>query len=236
VRSIQCRRGRGEPEAAEALAREALERGGFLDDGGIWAEWSLATFGDLRRPLAGALAAWPGSAAAASRHGAELRSTVEDLAERGAVRINCGGPRFEADDGKVWSADRFFLGGMGTREEPALAEGPRTSGTWEAPLHQVSRSFPGDRQIRPAYRVPLPAGRYAVSLHFAETSPKKSGVRVFGALLERQAVLDNYALLRNGFAAVKSFETEVRDGFLDLDFLAERADPLITAIAIERRE
>jgi serine/threonine protein kinase/WD40 repeat protein len=238
VRSIECRRRRSELEAAERLAREALERGRLVDDGGIWAEWSLVTFRDLHRPLAEALAAWPGSQATASRHGAELRSTVEDLAERGAVRINCGGPRFEAKDGKVWSADRFHLGGLGVREEPEAAAGPPISGTEEAPLYQSARSFPGDRLIRPAYRVPVPAGRYAVSLHFAEIRSKNPGGRVFGATIERKVVLESHELLRAGFAAaeVKSFDVEVRDGFLDLDFLAEQADPMISAIAIERRE
>jgi WD40 repeat protein len=238
IRSIECRRGRGEADAAEALARAALERGGLLDDGGIWAEWSLVTFRDLHRPLSESLASWPGSQAAASRHGTELRTTVEDLAVRGAVRINCGGARLEAKDGNVWPSDRFFLGGMGAREEPPAAEGPPISGTGEAQLYQSSRSFPGDRQIRPAYRVPLPPGRYTVSLHFAEIRSQEPGSRVFGAVLERQVVLESYEPLRAGFAAAEtySFESEVRDGFLDLDFLAERGDPMISAIGIERRE
>ncbi|MBI4604523.1 MAG: hypothetical protein HY721_21385 [Planctomycetes bacterium] len=238
VRSIECRRRRGEPEAAEIVAREALERGGLVDDGAIWAEWSLVTFRDLRRPLTEALAAWPGSQAEASRHGTELRSTVEDLAERGAVRINCGGARFESKDGQVWSADRFFLGGVGAFEPVVAAGVLAIPGAADALLHRSSRSFPGDRRIRPAYRVPLPAGRYAVSLHFAEVSFKQAGSRIIGALLERQVVLENYEPLHAGFAAaeVKSFEVEVHDGFLDLDFLAEKADPVISAIAIERRE
>ncbi len=238
VRLIECHRKRGDSEAAMALAREALERGGLVDDGGIWVEWSLVAFRDLRRPLTEALAAWPGSQATASRHGAELRSTVEDLAERGAVRINCGGPRFESKDGKAWSADRFYLGGMGAREEPEAAAGPPISGTEEAPLYQSARSFPGDRQIRPAYRVPLPAGRYAVSLCFAEIHSKKPGNRAFGATLERNIVLESYEPLRAGFAVaeVKFFEVEVQDGFLDLDFLAEQADPVISAIEIERQK
>ena len=238
VRSIECHRRRGELEAAQVLARTSLERGGLVDDGGIWAEWSLTTFGDLRRPLRDALAAWPGLQAAASRHGAELRSTVEELVERGAVRINCGGQRFESKDGRVWSADRFYLGGMGAREESTAAGSPPTPATQEAPLFQSHRSFAGDRQIRPAYRVPIPAGRYAVSLYFAEKSYKEAGSRVFGILLERKVALESYEPLRAGFAAteVKSFEVEIRDGFLDLDFLAERANPMISAIAIERRE
>jgi hypothetical protein len=73
---------------------------------------------------------------------------------------------------------------------------------------------------------------------YAETAFKKPGSRVFGALLERRVVLESYEPRRAGFATaeVKSFDVEVRDGFLDLDFLAERADPTISAIAIERRE
>ncbi len=238
VRSIQCSRRRGEAERAEALAREALERGGLLDDGAVWSQWSLATFGDLRRPLPEALAAWPGAEAAASRHGAELRSTVEDFAERGAVRINCGGPRLEGKDGTFWSSDRFFLGGKGASEKPTRVERALISGSGDARLHQSSRTFPGERQIRPAYRVPVPPGRYSVSLHFAETALKKPGSRTFGLILERKLVLEAYDPWRSAFTApeVKTFEVDVRDGFLDLDLLAERAEPMICAIAIERLE
>jgi hypothetical protein len=76
-----------------------------------------------------------------------------------------------------------------------------------------------------------------VGLHFAETEAGKTGRRIFGALLERRTVLAGYEPLRAGFATaqVQSFEVEVTDGFLDLDFLAEEPNPILSGLSVERR-
>src|SRR5690606_6249539 len=221
-----------------AFAREALENGGLLDDGGIWAEWSLATFGDLRRPLSDALASWPTGAAAKSRHGAELRSIVEDLSTRGAVRINCGGDRIETEDGVVWSDDKLFLGGMYLFGESRTRGGSPARAAGRTAHKESQRAFPGDQQIRPAYRVPIPPGRYTATLHCAERYARSPGERVFDILLEGNVVLEGYEPPRelDSPAGITSFEVDVRDGFLDIDFLSVRGSPVISALEIERAE
>jgi serine/threonine protein kinase/WD40 repeat protein len=234
IRSVQCLRRRGEARDAETLAREALEGGGLLDDGGIWAEWSLATFGDLRLPLGEALASWPVAAAAASRHGAERRSTAEDLAARGVVRINCGGTRIETKEGVVWSADQFFLGGMYMLDEQPAPGQLQNRTAASSAIYDSQRAFSGSQQIRPAYRVPVPPGRYTVTLHFAEKFARNPGERVFGALIEGHVVFEGYEppRLRAGAAGTRSFEVEVRDGFLDLDFLSGRGSPVVSGLEV----
>ena len=122
VRSIEGREAHGEPGAAEALAREALERGGFVDDGGIWAEWSLVTFRDLRRPLT-ELAAWLGRTRRPVATASCARPSRNFPSGSGAHQL--GGPRFEASDGKVWSADCFARGHR-RREEPKAPRGLRS--------------------------------------------------------------------------------------------------------------
>jgi len=55
-------------------------------------------------------------------------------------------------------------------------------------------------------------------------------------LLEGERVLENYDPSSYGFATAekKSFEAEVRDGILNIDFVRRVRDPKISAIEIER--
>lgn len=202
------------------------------------AGWDAGIKSSGTRQLSEALASWPQVPPPGGGYGPHLRALVEELAEQGAVRIRCGGPRLESNDGKVWSADRFFLGGNITGEGSSGGGSPETQGTADARIYKSQRSFPGSRQLRPGYRVPFVPGRLRVSLHFAEIVHRNLGTRVFTVLLERKPVLVGYEPLRAGFATpdAKTFEIEVADGFLDIDFLAERAEPMISAIEIERVE
>jgi WD40 repeat protein/tetratricopeptide (TPR) repeat protein len=236
LRRAACLGALGEIEPCETLLRESLERGELIDDGGLWAEWSLVTFRDLRRPLTEALSTWPGGDKPTSRHGTDLRFVVAELASRGALRINCGGSACRSRDGTDWSEDRFYLGGVGLRGGTPDGASP-VAGTELDPVYRDHRRFWGDREVRPGYRIPIPPGRYLVGLHFAETEAGKTGRRIFGALLERRTVLAGYEPLRAGFATaqVQSFEVEVTDGFLDLDFLAEEPNPILSGLSVERR-
>ena len=81
---------------------------------------------------------------------------------------------------------------------------------------------------RPAYRV---------NLHIAEIFYRERGQRSFSVLLEGKPVLESYEPLAAGFskAETRSFEVDVTDGFLDIEFRHGGADnPKISAISIER--
>ena len=77
-----------------------------------------------------------------------------------------------------------------------------------------------------------------MSLHFAEVAFREPGHRSFSVLLQRKRVLERYEPLGAGFgtAEAKTFETRVDLGFLDLDFLAESDEPVISALEIEMKE
>ena len=77
-----------------------------------------------------------------------------------------------------------------------------------------------------------------MTLHFAEISFAEPGKRTFGVVLEGKKVLEGYEPPLKAGAPVaeeKVFQVEVLDGFLDVEFLREREDPTVSAIAIERR-
>ena len=92
-----------------------------------------------------------------------------------------------------------------------------------------------------AYRVPLPPGRYRVTLHFAEVYglTRVPGTRVFDVLLEGEAVLENYDMRAEaGFATADfySFPVDVEDGILEIGFVRRVENPKFSAIEIERVE
>jgi len=126
---------------------------------------------------------------------------------------------------KDTSDDRFHRGG--TSRGPCFYEISGDDGR----LYQWSRSF-SPAETAGGYRIPLPSGRYRATLYAAETwmadcFPRRTEVRCEGA-----AVLTEYAPPGLGVADLRSFEVEVADGILDLEFLAEREPAVIAAIEI----
>lgn len=173
------------------------------------------------------VAALPTRATSEGR-GAEILWILEELSQGRALRINCGGEEHRGRAGIVWSRDRFFTGGR------RIATSVEIASTDDDPLYQSQRSF-ARGTIRPAgYRVPVPSGRYRVTLHFAEIEVKELELRYFDASLEGERVLPRHIPLRAGFAtaAAETFETEVRDGMLDIDFEQRSREPIIAALEI----
>jgi serine/threonine protein kinase/WD40 repeat protein len=237
LRQLECHGIRGEHDQVRSIAHDSIVRGQLLDDEGVWTAWVLSTFRDPNGPLSDSLSAWPEAArAAAGTRGPVFRSIIEELSRSRAVRINCGGAGFTSKSGKVWWSDRFFLSGAPLPEDfsPSLA----IEGTGDGALYRTQRWFPGERPLRPGYRLPLPPGRYRVSLHFAEVVSNDHGRRSFSVYLQRKPVLEAYEPLNVGFATadVKTFEAQVAGGYLDLDFFVENNEPVIAAIEIERRD
>jgi serine/threonine protein kinase/WD40 repeat protein len=234
LRRLECHRALGEHERAETLAREAISGGELIDDGGVWVAWIDAMSRGLEKPLRELLAAWPEAPPAPNAgRGSDLRWVVEELAASGALRINCGGPAVAAGSGKRWGADRCFVSGaLSTASSPSGGDPPAEGGDL-AEIRRSHRRFPGDRQMRPAYSVPLVPGRYRVGLHFPETAAPAAA---FTILIEGRMVREGFSVLRPepAAAAVETFEIEVDDGFLDLDFLAETGEPMVAGIEIER--
>jgi hypothetical protein len=159
------------------------------------------------------------------------------LASDEAIRISCGGKDF-ATEGFTWSRDRFFLGG----ELYYLADlDALYAGRDEAALYQTERYFFADQEtelgkLAVGYRIPLPSGKYRVSLHFVEGHWKERGKRVFDVLLNRETEISNYEPLAVGFGKVDILERDVRveDRVLRVDFRRIEENPKISAFEIRR--
>ncbi|WP_171036576.1 CBM96 family carbohydrate-binding protein [Dyadobacter sediminis] len=159
---------------------------------------------------------------------------LTDPADVPAIRINAGGKEFTTADGRVFQADAFF-------------DGRRTSFVGQVDILNT----PDDDLYRNTrsedffnYDIPVQTGVYKVTLHFAEiywgVSPNRPAIdirRKFNVEAEGQLKLENYSILRKAgaplTAVTETFETDVKDGFLSLQFvkIADRAS--VAAIEVE---
>jgi len=142
----------------------------------------------------------------------------------GTLRIRCGGGGFVDSGQTKWSADVFYNGGFSYASSASIAGSP------DAGLYQSERA---GKQF--GYRIPLPAGDYTVRLHFAEIYWKNPGSRVFSVAMEGKqiaAALDLCASPGPGAVFVKEMLQSVTDGFLDLDFAAQKDNAKVSAIEI----
>ena len=167
----------------------------------------------------------------------ELVWVERQLREKGAVRLNCGGPAVTTQDGKEWSKDRFY--GWGLPGEIEDEQQPlEIIGTPDAALFETNRWFHPDVS-ETWYQIPVPNGRYRVRLHFAEIGKDEleAGKRVFDVTVEGDTVLERYdPVERVGYATVDvhEFEAEVRDGWLDLRANDSKLKSFFSAIEVEK--
>lgn len=93
---------------------------------------------------------------------------LEGARQRGeaAIRINAGGEELVDHEGRRWLADRFFVGGA-SKKSPFKIEG-----TADQEIYRNYREDDG-KMTRLSYAIPVPPGRYSVTLHFAESDPKQ---------------------------------------------------------------
>ena len=87
------------------------------------------------------------------------------------------------------------------------------------------------------YSFNVPTGNYTVNLHFADVFDGTAGIglRVFDVVIEDELVLDDLDIYRevgHDAALVESFSVAVTDGQLNLEFLHEIENPIISAIEI----
>jgi tetratricopeptide (TPR) repeat protein len=226
LRLAECLRAVGEPAAA-AAALEEVCAAGSLDDRRAWDLWLAILLADLNRAPGDLLRQIPDDA---KGHAGDLRWLLERLDSHKVVRIDCGGKGFKNPSGVVWAADRFFTGG---NEGGCLSI--EIDGTEEDALYQTERWFPGTGSLA-AYRLPVPPGRYRVTLHFAETWFCAPGMRRFDVLIERDAALQHHEPFAAGLRRANSVTREVfvADGILDITFVHDVDNPSVAGIEVER--
>ncbi len=166
-----------------------------------------------------------------------VRWFLQTLESDGVVRISAAGDEDVVDSrGKRWGRDRFFRGGSEyARFRPAL----RGPGELDRDTYAERRSFAQSQWNDPAYRIPIPVGRYDLVLHFCQSVPGPLRGR-FDIEVEGQTVAKDFRL---EFArpAKLEFSCDVVDGLFDLEFQVEPTDPptrwaLVSAIEIHRAD
>lgn len=104
------------------------------------------------------------------------------------------------------------------------------------PLYYPHRQYKERWWATPGYRLPLPVGRYELTLRFCETSPAPVP-RLYGIEVEGDQVCEPFdPLAEHGFAVPRErrFQVEVTDGALDVVFTAIRGKASVNAIEVRR--
>ncbi len=155
-----------------------------------------------------------------------------------ALRIDCGSPTGWTDPrGNMWEADRLFEEGKwGAVDGEMVDRGNiKIDGTDMEPIYRT------EHYGMSAYKISCPAGKYTVTLHFAETYEQitEAGERVFAIAINGKEVvsdMDSVKMAGKPFkAVVKTFEAEAPEGMLDIAFTEKEEQPEINGIEIIRQ-
>ena len=146
-------------------------------------------------------------------------------------RINAGGGEYTDKMGNLWSADHSYnTGGAHAVRNVAIA------GTEDDVLYRSNR---WDARKLPAmeYRIEIPNGNYTVSLHFADLweGPAAAVKRVFDVDIEDERIindLDIHKTVGYNAALIMTSDVVVTDGELNIRFLHQVRNPLVSAIEV----
>jgi hypothetical protein len=153
------------------------------------------------------------------------RSLATDAAF--SVRVSAGGNAYTDSAGRIWSADTGFVGGAPSAPVPVPV-----AGTDDDDLYTKHR------WAMSGYDVPVPCpARYRVDLHFAEVYWYAPGQRVFNVSAEgteRISRLDVLAVAGRHAALVRSFDADVPDGAVSLEFTKVVENPMVSGIEVSQ--
>ncbi|WP_114752532.1 PKD domain-containing protein [Pleomorphovibrio marinus] len=147
------------------------------------------------------------------------------------VRFNINGSDYDKD-GEMFSAENTLY--LVENQPTQVSATPPAQSDYNIDGHEPlynTRRF-GEEF---GYRFPIDNGTYTVVLHMMENFHTATGARVFDILLEGQVVeddLDLAAAYGRGFLALKSYEVEISDGELNLQFLASENNAILQALEI----
>jgi tetratricopeptide (TPR) repeat protein len=224
---LQIASGRRE-EALATLERGLRTPAGARAD--LWRRWAAAALADPGLSPAealGRLERIDGPSAGTRRE--DLAWLLRALAEGSPIRIDAGATEHPPEC-PGWSRDRFSIGGYAPK--PSFREIAATE--CQAP-YRTARFF-APEEIAPGYAIPLPPGSWRVTLHFAEIKGWRSGARRFGVDCEGKRMFEGLDPSAEGAARamIVSRVVEVTDGVLDITFVAEKEEPMVCGMELER--
>lgn len=142
------------------------------------------------------------------------------------IRVAAGSTAATRDvEGKYWQADYGFTGGA------AVTVSNNIANTSAQALYRTARQGVSKYEFR------VPAGRYAVSLKFAETVVDGPGQRTFDVTANGLPVLSSFDIFaaagNRKFAAVdRNFIVDAPSGQVAISFMPRAGQALVTAIEI----
>jgi beta-galactosidase len=148
------------------------------------------------------------------------------------VRIKSGDiSGYVAVNRERYGSDLYFSGGEGKGVNPPdTAEGKRIEVAASDP-----RLYDSFREGEFSYRVPVPDGRYKVTLKFEEPAAT-AGERVFDVLVNGKVVLKRFDIVSAAGgklrAVDKSFQAKAQEGALFIEFRPVKGHALVAALSI----
>ncbi|MCX5771763.1 MAG: malectin domain-containing carbohydrate-binding protein [Candidatus Hydrogenedentes bacterium] len=144
-------------------------------------------------------------------------------------RVNAGGGTYTDPAGNVWQGDTgLYNTGNTFSTTKALA------GTANPALYRSERYDPASLPEM-MYSLPVDPGIYTVNLHFAEIWFKNPNQRVFDVRIEGALVLNDFDIVAAAgafTATVETFDVEVNDGTLNIQFVHVKENPKICGIEV----
>ncbi|MBB5374990.1 N-acetylneuraminic acid mutarotase [Deinococcus metalli] len=175
---------------------------------------------------------------------AMLRSCAAATAPE--VRLNAGGPALTVA-GVTWAActaasscQNAVTGGFAYTPSPppaiAGAAAPATPELYQSEWTGGATQGVPEGSSAFAFRVPVPNGSYRVALHFTELNKSAAGQRLFDVTLEGTTVLRNFDIYAEAGGAnralVRRFDSPVKDGAVDLNFIRRVENAKLSALEI----
>jgi beta-galactosidase len=167
------------------------------------------------------------------------------------VRIKAGDlSGYISQNNEHYGSDMYFNGGQGKGIDPpdtpperrahiAISDGSQPPADGLHGEGDAATLYDSFREGSFSYRIPVPNGRYRVTLRFIEPKANANGERVFNVDLNGKAVLKSVDVFKAAGGKLKgitrSVEGTAKEGYIDLDFKPTRGQALVSALAITPR-
>jgi beta-galactosidase len=164
-----------------------------------------------------------------------LRWTL--AAAPGVVRIKAGDiSGYVTVDRQQYGSDMYFSGGEGRGVNPPDTPAEKRIAVAAAD----ARLYDSFREGRFSYRVPVPNGRYNITLMFAEPTAGAAGERVFDVAVNGKSALKHFDVFAAAGGKLRAVDRSVRakaqDGALVIELQPVRGQALISALSIAPAE